>query len=111
MCPPPPTQIKAVRANTALGISPQDRCKQARSAVKLMAVFISEIGPCHAEVVSRWLSPRRPGLAPSSVHVAFVVDKIELGQFFLNYHLFLLVSIIPPWLFILVLGLCHLRDK
>jgi hypothetical protein len=78
----PPMQIEAVGADTALGISPQDRCKQVRSAVKRMAVFISEIGPSHAEVVSRWLSPRRPGLAARSVHVAFVVDKIELGQFF-----------------------------
>jgi hypothetical protein len=28
-------------------------------------------------------SPRRPGFAPGSVHVEFVVDKVALGQIFL----------------------------
>jgi hypothetical protein len=30
------------------------------------------------------LSPRRPGFAPGSVHVGFVVDKVALGQVFLR---------------------------
>jgi hypothetical protein len=29
------------------------------------------------------LSPRRPGFAPGSIHVGFVVDKMALGQVFL----------------------------
>jgi hypothetical protein len=29
------------------------------------------------------LSPRRPGFAPGSIHVGFVVDKVALGQVFL----------------------------
>jgi hypothetical protein len=29
------------------------------------------------------LSPRRPGLAPGSTHVGFVVEKVALGQVFL----------------------------
>jgi hypothetical protein len=28
------------------------------------------------------LSPRRPGFAPGSIHVGFVVDKVALGQVF-----------------------------
>jgi hypothetical protein len=27
------------------------------------------------------LSPRRPGFAPGSIHVGFVVDKVALGRF------------------------------
>jgi hypothetical protein len=30
------------------------------------------------------LSPRRPGFAPESIHVGFVVDKVALGQVFLR---------------------------
>jgi hypothetical protein len=30
-----------------------------------------------------YLSPRRPGFFPRSVHVGFVVDKVALGQVFL----------------------------
>jgi hypothetical protein len=30
------------------------------------------------------LSPGRPGIAPGSIHVGFVVDKVALGQVFLR---------------------------
>jgi hypothetical protein len=40
----------------------------------------------------RWLvaclSQRRPGFAPGSVHVGFVVDKLALGQVFFRALLF-----------------------
>jgi hypothetical protein len=39
------------------------------------------------------LSPRWPGLAPGSLHVGFVVDKVALLQVF---------DIITPWLSILI---------
>ena len=40
------------------------------------------------------LSPRRPGLDPTSVLVRFVVDKVAVGQIFLRVlHVLLLVSI------------------
>jgi hypothetical protein len=29
-------------------------------------------------------SPRRPGFAPGSIHVGFVVDKVAVGQVFLR---------------------------
>jgi hypothetical protein len=42
------------------------------------------------------LSPRRPGFAPGSFHVGFVVDKVALGQVFLRVLWFSPVNIIPP---------------
>jgi hypothetical protein len=42
------------------------------------------------------LSPNRPGFAPGSVHVGFVVDRVALGQVLLQVLRFSLVSIIPP---------------
>jgi len=42
------------------------------------------------------LSPRRPGFAPRSVYVGFVVDKVALGQIYLRVFKFSLVNIIPP---------------
>jgi hypothetical protein len=58
-----------------------------------------------AQVVSRrpltaedWVSPR----------VIFVVDKATLGQGFLRVFRFSPVSIIPPWLSILI---CHPGDE
>jgi hypothetical protein len=37
-------------------------------------------GHAMAQVVSRWALMRRPGFAPGSIHVEFVVDKVALGQ-------------------------------
>jgi hypothetical protein len=42
------------------------------------------------------LSPRRPGFAPRSIHVGFVVDKVALGQVFLRVLRFSPANIIPP---------------
>jgi hypothetical protein len=42
------------------------------------------------------LSARRPGFAPRSIHVGFVVGKVALGQIFLRVLRFSLVNIIPP---------------
>jgi hypothetical protein len=42
------------------------------------------------------LSSRRPGFAPGSSHVRFVVDKVALGQVFLTVVRFSPVNIIPP---------------
>jgi hypothetical protein len=39
------------------------------------------------------LSPRRPGLAPGSIHVGFIVDKVPLGQDFLRVLRFSPVNI------------------
>jgi hypothetical protein len=46
------------------------------------------------------LSPRRPGFAPGSIHVGFVVDKVALGQVFLRILRFSPSNIIPPLLHI-----------
>jgi hypothetical protein len=43
-------------------------------------------------------SPRRSGFAPRAVHVEFVVDKVVLGQVFMQVLQFSLVNIIPPML-------------
>jgi hypothetical protein len=52
----------------------------------------------------RWLvagiSSRSLEFAPGSVHVAFVVDKVALGQVFVRVLPFFPVNIIPPGLFI-----------
>jgi hypothetical protein len=48
--------------------------------------------------LSAGLSPWRPGFAPESVHLGFVVDKVELAQVFLRVLRFSPVSIIPPLL-------------
>jgi hypothetical protein len=53
-------------------------------------------------------SPRRPGFAPGSVQVGFVVDNAALGQVFLRVLRFSPVNIIPPWLYIFIY---HLGDK
>jgi hypothetical protein len=42
------------------------------------------------------LSSQRPGFAPGSIHVGFVVDKVALGQVFLRVLRFSPVNIIPP---------------
>jgi hypothetical protein len=42
------------------------------------------------------LSPWRPGFAPRSIHMGFVVDKEALGQFFLQVLQLSPVNIIPP---------------
>jgi hypothetical protein len=39
------------------------------------------------------LSPRRPGFAPGSIRVGFVVDKVALGQVFLRVLQFSPVNI------------------
>jgi hypothetical protein len=41
-----------------------------------------------AQAVGRRFSLQRPGFAPSSVHVVFVVGKVALGQAFLRVHRF-----------------------
>jgi hypothetical protein len=49
------------------------------------------------------LSLWRPGFAPGSVHVEFMVDRVALGQVFVWALQFFPVSIIPPpWLSILI---------
>jgi hypothetical protein len=48
------------------------------------------------------LPQRRPVLTPGSVHVGFAVDKVALGQVFLRVFWFSLVTVIPPWLCILM---------
>jgi hypothetical protein len=47
-------------------------------------------------VIVTGLSPRRPGFAPRSIHVGFVVDKVALGQVFLRVLRSSLVNIIRP---------------
>jgi hypothetical protein len=42
------------------------------------------------------LLPRWPGLAPRSINMGFVVDKVALGQVFLRVLRFFPVSVIPP---------------
>jgi hypothetical protein len=54
------------------------------------------------------LSPRRPGFAPWIFHVGFAVDKVALGQVVLGVARGYPVSIIPPWLSILIY---HLGDE
>jgi hypothetical protein len=54
------------------------------------------------------LSSRKPGFAPGSVCVVFVMDKVILGQVFLPVVPFFPVSIIPPWLYVLIY---HLLDE
>jgi hypothetical protein len=50
----------------------------------------------------RWsvtgLSQQRPSFMPGSVRVGFVVDKVALGQVFLQVLQFSPINIIPQWL-------------
>jgi hypothetical protein len=46
------------------------------------------------------LSPWRPGFAPGSIHVGFVVDRVALWQVFLRVLRFTAANIIPPLLHI-----------
>jgi hypothetical protein len=46
------------------------------------------------------LSLRRPGFAPGSIHVGFVVDRVAMGQVFLRVLRFSPVNNIPPLLHI-----------
>jgi hypothetical protein len=50
------------------------------------------------------LSPHRPGFAPWSVHVGFVIDSVPLGQVSLRVLRSSPVRVIPPWLSILISG-------
>jgi branched-subunit amino acid transport protein len=54
------------------------------------------------------LLPLWPRFKPRSVHVGFVVDKVTLGQVFLQVLQFSPVNIIPPWLSIIIY---HLGDE
>jgi hypothetical protein len=51
------------------------------------------------------LSPRRSEFASESIHVGFVVDEVSLRQVFLRDLRFSPVSIVPPWLSILIYNL------
>jgi hypothetical protein len=42
------------------------------------------------------LSPQRPGIAPGSIHVGFVLEKMALGQVFLRVLRLSPANIIPP---------------
>jgi len=46
--------------------------------------------------VAAGISSRRSGFGLRSVHARFMVDKVGLGQVFLQVHRFYPVSIIPP---------------
>jgi hypothetical protein len=48
------------------------------------------------------LSARRPGFAPRSIHVGFVVGKVALGQVFLRVLRCSPDNIIPPSLYKLI---------
>jgi hypothetical protein len=48
---------------------------------------------------------RRPGFAPESIHMKFVVVKVALGQVSLLFLPFSPVYIIPPWLSMLIYNL------
>jgi hypothetical protein len=61
-----------------------------------------------AQAVSRWPLTTRHGFAAGSVHVGFFVDKVALGQIFLQDLRFYPVNIIPPWFSILIQ---HLGDE
>jgi hypothetical protein len=60
----------------------------------------------HIALWLRWLvaglSLWWPRFAHGSVHVGFVVEKVSLRQVFLRVFQFLLVSIIPQWLSMLI---------
>jgi hypothetical protein len=60
-----------------------------------------------AQAVSR-LSPRRPGFAPGSVHVGFVMHEVALGQVYLRVLWFSSVSIISQYLSMVIY---HLGDE
>jgi hypothetical protein len=46
--------------------------------------------------LSAFLSPRSRGIAPGSIHVGFVADKVALEEVFLRVLRFSPVSIIAP---------------
>jgi hypothetical protein len=48
------------------------------------------------------LSLRNPGIAPRSIHVGFMVDKVTLGQVFLRVLRFFPINTIPPSFSILI---------
>jgi hypothetical protein len=55
-----------------------------------------KLGRAMAQAVGRWPPTARPGFAPGSIHVGFVVGKVALGQVFFRVLRFSPVSIIPP---------------
>jgi len=58
------------------------------------AVCASKAMPLVRQLIAS-LSSRSPRFRPRSVHVVFVVYKVQLGQVFLQVLQFSLVSIIP----------------
>jgi hypothetical protein len=64
--------------------------------IQFCRMYEKSVGRAMAQAVSPGLSPRRPGFAPGSVHVGFVVDKVALGQVLLRVLRFSPVNIIPP---------------
>jgi hypothetical protein len=53
-------------------------------------------GRAMAQVVSRRPLTAEARVCPGSIHVGFVVDKVALGQVFLQVLRFSPVNIIPP---------------
>jgi hypothetical protein len=51
------------------------------SVYKIFYKLLSEKAVPRLKRLVAGLSPRRPGFAPGSIHVGFVVDKVALGRF------------------------------
>jgi hypothetical protein len=77
----------------------QVRCKPkprgTRPMTGLRSHWLIRFVPWLRSLVAR-LSSRRPGFAPGSIHVEFVMDKVALGLVFLRVLRFSPVSIISP---------------
>jgi hypothetical protein len=80
-------------------------CKQIHTVVcqTVFIIIIIVIEVTHRDKAVPWLRrlaaglpPRRPGFDPGSVHVAFEVDKVALGQVFPRVLRFSPVNFIPP---------------
>jgi hypothetical protein len=80
---PSPPSVSVTRSGTALAFS-------SSTAVPWLRRLVAG------------LSPQSPEFAPGSIHVAFLVDRVALGQVCLRVLHFSPVSIIPPSFSILI---------
>jgi hypothetical protein len=81
---------------------PRNNCRYAYSRIteefRIRASSKIYIGLAMAQWLVAGLLQRRPGFAPGSICVGFLVDTVEVGRGFIRVRRFPPVSIIPPWL-------------
>jgi hypothetical protein len=92
------TYVLLLQCNWAKTVVKVEQALNRKTHAGIMAV------PLHMQLVASF-SPHRPGFTPSTVYEGFGVDKVTLGQVFLQVLHFPPVNTIPPMFHIYFWGM------